>query len=77
MDEDTVGTHLLAFLFGMLVFGVGLIIHTVADDPHVVADGINTIKRLEIGKDFKLESFDYEITPSNASVRIEFTKEGK
>ena len=77
MNDDNWGMYLLAFMLGMLVCGIGMIIRTVAADPYVEADGINEIKRVEIGKGFKLESFDYEITPSNASVRIEFAKEGK
>ena len=77
MNDDSWGTAILAFMLGLIVFGIGVVIHTVAADPHVVAKGINEIKRVEIGKDSKLESCDYEITPSNASVRIEFTKEGR
>ena len=77
MDEDSVGTHLLAFVLGLVVFGIGTIVHTIVDDPHVVANGVNKITRVEIGKGFKLESCDYEITPSNASVRIEFAKEDR
>jgi hypothetical protein len=77
MDDDNWGTHLLAFLLGLAVFGVGLILHTLSDDPHVTANGINEIKRVEIGKGFRLESCDYVLTPSNASVRVEFAKEGK
>jgi len=77
MDDDSYGTHLLAFLTGMLILGVIMILHTVAAGPHVVAEGINETKRVEIGKGFRLESCDYVLTPSNASVKVEFIKEGK
>ena len=77
MDEDSVGTHLLAFMLGLLVFGIGMTLHVTHADPHVVANGVNKIKRIEIGKGFKLESCDYVLTPSNANVRITFVKEGK
>lgn len=35
------------------------------------------MRMVEIGKGFRVKMFDYDIGPSNASVRIEFTKEVK
>lgn len=75
MDDRTAGG--LMFLAGM-AFSLVLVAASHLLEPTSVKVKTGTDMRMvEIGRGFRVKMFDYDIGPSNASVKVEFIKEAK
>lgn len=75
MDDNPL--CVVMFVLGMAFSLVLVVVSHFLEPTSVKVKTSTGMRMVEIGKGFRVKMFDYDIGPSNASVRVEFSKEAK